>query len=158
MRPTVQELWRPIVNRAEAAYPALGGLRLVYCLEADREHEESERQYAHVTPEHGFNTVCVAHAFDDLRTPYQLGILVHEIGHLLGNLYFTSDHSEDDANTFGQLATGIHVVWRGPHRLEYSEVPAWLKKDIVSFRRSSPGSSKASAKRSRRTRRKQRTT
>jgi hypothetical protein len=52
------------------------------CPQADREHRESKRQYAHVHHRRG-NVVCVCRAFFRLPWRIRLGLLLHEIGHLI---------------------------------------------------------------------------
>ena len=52
------------------------------CALANREHEESKRQYAHVGHKDG--TICVANAFFSLPLEFRWGILYHELGHLAG--------------------------------------------------------------------------
>lgn len=56
-------------------------IRWRFCKEAEREHERSQRQYAH-TFHHG-DIICLCHAFWDLPPAYRDGILLHEAGHLL---------------------------------------------------------------------------
>lgn len=54
-----------------------------HCGEADAEHAESMRQYAHTYHRAG-NVICVAQAFFDLPPKIKAGILFHEMGHLAG--------------------------------------------------------------------------
>lgn len=51
------------------------------CRDADREHEKSQRQYAHVY--HRQNVICVARDFYKLPNRHRLALLLHEVGHLL---------------------------------------------------------------------------
>ncbi len=56
-------------------------VRVQPCPRAEREHRRSRRQYAHV-----FHApppiVCAARAFWALPARHQVGVLVHELGHL----------------------------------------------------------------------------
>ena len=77
-------------------------LNIRHCKLADDEHRRSKRQYAHVG--HYKRTVCVADAFYELPREYRIGILVHEVGHLLGAI------DEEEADVLGIRATGIPIV------------------------------------------------
>lgn len=86
------------------------------CERAELEHEESPRQFAHIF--HHANQICVAPQFYDLPQTYQVGILLHEIGH-----YGLKDHrhGEKDADYMAFLLSGVHVLrrsWKGAKRLE----------------------------------------
>lgn len=51
------------------------------CAQANQEHHDSQRQYAHVFHKDG--VICVAHAFWTLPERLRLAILLHEAGHIL---------------------------------------------------------------------------
>lgn len=55
--------------------------RLAWCVVADADHKKNKRQYAHTY--HRKNVICLANKFLKLPKKYQLGILFHEIGHLI---------------------------------------------------------------------------
>ena len=55
--------------------------KLVHCKLAQKEHNESRRQYAHVF--HVPNQICLAYEFADLPERFRLGLLMHELGHIL---------------------------------------------------------------------------
>ena len=55
--------------------------RVEHCSLADKEHQESGRQYAHVFHRNG--AICVSSAFESLPTRLKIAILLHETGHLL---------------------------------------------------------------------------
>lgn len=57
-------------------------VRIKHCNDADKEHEKNIRQYAHVDHEPGI--ICVCKEFSKLPNEHQIGIIGHEIGHLLG--------------------------------------------------------------------------
>lgn len=55
---------------------------VVGCPEAEQDHAEDERVFAHTF--HVPKTVCVARAFENLKDGHKLGIMLHEFGHLYG--------------------------------------------------------------------------
>lgn len=57
-------------------------MQVVLCKRADKEHEQSIRQYAHT--QHYKETICLSQAFYKLPLELKVGIILHEIGHLLG--------------------------------------------------------------------------
>ncbi len=123
-----QQFFIKLMYRVIPNFTRLNGLLLATCSETEKEHQLSPRQYAHTG--HKKNTICICEAFAELSDEFSLGILVHEIGHAVALAYpdlIAEDHSEDEANYIGELATGIKVHWRGENRLEWSEVPSWLK-------------------------------
>jgi hypothetical protein len=61
------------------------------------------------------NQVCVAKAFDGLPEKYRLGILMHELGHILAG----PEGSEGAANRAITAVHGIPVSYGGPLDLEY---------------------------------------
>lgn len=52
------------------------------CQVANIEHELSKRQYAHVN-HHEDNIICIANAIWSLPDSHLLGVLAHEVGHLI---------------------------------------------------------------------------
>lgn len=95
-------------------------LKFKHCKQADREHEQSKRQYAHVG--HYLNTICVAHTFCKLPIKYQFGIFYHEIGHILLSSVI---HTEQDANKIIKQEFGItikHANSKYGRHLEYVNV------------------------------------
>lgn len=68
------QLLQPILDAVVA--------QVEYCSEIDQQRQAGdERAYAHV--DHHPDVICVAHAFDELPADNQVGILLHEVGHLL---------------------------------------------------------------------------
>jgi len=67
-----------------------------FCKEADLEHQESRRQYAHTGHIEG-DIICVASAFNFLDPSHQRGLVLHELGHLL-LIDSHPSHSERDAD------------------------------------------------------------
>lgn len=76
-------------------------IRIKLCKDADAEHHKSERQYAHVG--HRKGTICIAYAFNRLPLKLQLGILLHELGHLAGA------EGEDEADRLATKLFGVKV-------------------------------------------------
>lgn len=64
-------------------------IKIRHCHVADKEHDDCKRQYAHTYhfgSDDNFNApeiICVAKSFNNLPIEHQMGILAHEIGHLL---------------------------------------------------------------------------
>ena len=54
---------------------------LRHCLKADQEHKCTSRQFAHMN--HYSNTICYAGVLLGMSNAVQLGILAHEVGHLI---------------------------------------------------------------------------
>jgi hypothetical protein len=89
------------------------------CKDADREHESSNRQYAHCFHKDGI--ICVARAFYSLPQRYIYGILLHEVGHILAG----RGGGEQAANLAAYKYSGVRVRYRARSRygdqLEYVE-------------------------------------
>jgi hypothetical protein len=64
------------------------------CSSADKEHAVSNRQYAHVHHMKD-DVICVAGAWITLPLEMEMGLIAHEVGHLLVG---RTDHSEDEAD------------------------------------------------------------
>lgn len=81
-------------------------VRWRHCVQADEEHRENLRQYAHTY--HYAETICLAKSFWQLPKSYRDGIILHEIGHLLAG----PQGNEDDANRAVEQWSGakIHYV------------------------------------------------
>jgi hypothetical protein len=91
------------VNAAlECASHGLGAL-LRHCEEAEREHAENRRQYAHTF--HFPETICIVEAFWRLPKRHRDGIILHEFGHLVAG----PDASESEANEAVERLTGAVV-------------------------------------------------
>jgi hypothetical protein len=83
------------------------------CPLVEREHREARRQYAHVF--HIANQVCVARAIAELPEKYRLGILMHELGHIMAG----PKGSEEAANNAVFEQTGIRIYYGGNSNLEF---------------------------------------
>jgi hypothetical protein len=62
--------------------PTLLGVMVARCPLADEEHARSVRQYGHTFCQ-APPVVCVAAAWEQLPEGHRLGVLAHEVGHLL---------------------------------------------------------------------------
>ena len=76
-------------------------VRVHWCLEADKEHEEAQRQYAHTG--HYGGIVCVANAYFDLPPRIRVGILLHEFAHVAGA------EGEREADRLAKVLFGIEI-------------------------------------------------
>lgn len=78
----------------------------------DRKDPVRTRHYAHVG--HCKNKVCVASAFERLPQKYQVGILLHEFGHVL-----TDGGDEMQADVAIHEMTGVVIEYDKEQALEY---------------------------------------
>jgi hypothetical protein len=85
---------------------------------ADKEHKLSERQYAHVHHAKGY-TICVAGAWLMLPLHTEMGLIAHEVGHLLAG---ETEHTEAEADRLGNKFFKVTVKYRNTvygDRLQY---------------------------------------
>ncbi len=110
---------------AALADPDLADIRRSACKAVEAAHEESPRVFCHVFHEPGF--ICIAQDFEELDDPFQLGILLHEFGHLA-----TESEKENHADAWVRETLGIP--------LEYRETLEWVPIEEVqeSYRRLVP--------------------
>lgn len=78
------------------------------CRLADKEHRHSLRQYAHVHHVKD-NVICIAEAWADLPISNMMGLIAHEVGHLLMG---ETDHSEDEADDAGNKFFRVKIKYR----------------------------------------------
>ena len=79
-------------------------IKVIHCPLADDEHKYmGKRQYAHVFHHNDNRRVCVAKAFFKLPKRFQMGLIIHEIGHLFGAI------RERDADILGSEICGIEI-------------------------------------------------
>ena len=86
------------------------------CKDVQEEHRKSKRQYAHVF--HIPGQVCLADEFEQLPEKNRLGILMHELGHIIAG----PSKGELAANRAAENAFGILIKYgRSKHGqdLEY---------------------------------------
>jgi len=92
-------------------------VRIKLCEQARAEHSKSCRQFAHVF--HKPKTICVCPEFYNLPQSFQVGILLHEIGHL--GFGPEENHTENEADRIAFYLSGVQVFRRryaGMNRLE----------------------------------------
>lgn len=68
---------------------------VIHCKNADKDHKEYMRQYAH-TFHKGNNVICVAREFFDLPDEHYYGLLAHEIGHILAGEKEKREYKADE--------------------------------------------------------------
>jgi len=85
---------------------------------------DTVRMYAHVGHMDGY--VCVSHDFGDLPEATAIGILLHELGHLL------CPNGEPSADLIIKKKFGIEIKYSPEFELQYvdPEVVEWFEKDI----------------------------
>lgn len=76
------------------------------CAQANQEHHDCQRQYAHVFHKDG--VICVAHAFWTLPERLRLAILLHEAGHILAG----PRGGEVAANRAAERYSGVPIAYR----------------------------------------------
>ena len=74
------------------------------CTLVERDHKNDSRVYAHVF--HKPDTICLCRAFDGLEGGHRVGIMLHEIGHLM------SDGGEAEADLWVQDKLDIDIDFR----------------------------------------------
>lgn len=125
MTATVPRLFALIRERGAELIPLLARVRLRRCPDADLEHTARWRQFMHYG--HLTDTLCYASATEKLDLEWKVGLVAHELGHAAADLLgFWVKHSERDANRLGSAILGAQVRYRGEHKLEFAETPAWL--------------------------------
>ena len=115
-------LLRRVRTRSVSAGKKLEGTRVERCAVANREHRKSWRQFMHVGHKPGI--ICCADDAYNLPRANQIGLLVHELGHLL---LMPAEHDEPAANKAGEKATSLSVWYDGPFHLEKVVIPPWLE-------------------------------
>lgn len=92
-------------------------IKLRHCREVDEDHKRSCRQYAHTY--HYKDTICVAKAFDKLPIQHKLGLIVHEVGHILVG---KANHKESQADREANKYFGVRILYKDSKygkRLQY---------------------------------------
>lgn len=83
------------------------------CSQADTEHKNSQRQYAHTFHRQG--VICVSKAFWQLPERTRIAILLHEAGHILAG----QRAGEVAANNAAERYSGVAIEYRdSPHGQE----------------------------------------
>lgn len=78
------------------------------CTLADKEHRISDRQYAHTYHAKG-HVICVAGAWLTLPIETEMGLIAHEVGHLLAG---NTDHSETEADRLANMFFKVTIRYR----------------------------------------------
>ena len=81
-----------------------------FCKDADKEHADSQRQYAHTfcDDRHALSVVCVSRAYIDIPRDHRDGLLAHEIGHMLAG-HGSSEAAADEAF---RVLTGVKIRYK----------------------------------------------
>jgi hypothetical protein len=88
------------------------------CKAADEEHKISKRQYAHVHHIKG-DIICVARDWVNLPIDTEMGLIAHEIGHLLaGNIAHSEEEADKLANKFFKITIRYRNTLHG-NNLQY---------------------------------------
>lgn len=83
-------------------------LTIRQCRIAGIEHNKSYRQYAHTHHMKG-DVICVTAAWKIIPIEYKMGLIAHEIGHLLvGEV----DHSESEADRLANMFFDIKIRYK----------------------------------------------
>lgn len=75
--------------------------RISWCPIAQADHKKSKRQYAHTF--HRKNTICICKQFLLLPKRNQIGILCHEVGHLIAGPRANEEQADIAANGFFRI-------------------------------------------------------
>ena len=78
----------------------------------DPDEDDYGRAYAHVG--HRKNTICVGHGFFDLPGNYQLALIFHEIGHIIGD---TDDEKTADKIVYDLF--GVTICYDDENELQH---------------------------------------
>ena len=86
------------------------------CRMAEKDHHDDLRVYAHVF--HGPDmTICLCKAYSKLTLGHKIGIMVHEIGHLM------SDGGEAEADLWVHEHLGINI--------DFKATVQWVEPEVV---------------------------
>lgn len=105
------------------------------CSIADKDHKASLRQYAH-TFHHKDNVICITSEWITLSIDHQMGLIAHEVGHLLNG---PIEHTEEEADRVANKFFNIHIKYKDSQygkRLQYlslndtMNVWEWLEDNI----------------------------
>ena len=84
-------------------------VELIYCTQADREHQEVSRRFAHTA--HHPMTICFSRALLDMPKAVQYGILAHEFGHIIQERY-DLPYDEMGADMLIEQYAGIKIIYK----------------------------------------------
>lgn len=113
-------LFRRVRTAVGRRSPSMKQIRMdLGCPEARRDHDANPRYYCHAFHRRG--KICCAGAMVFLPKTYQVGILLHEFGHLGGG------RDELAADRWVMKRLGVPLLYRGPQSLEWAS-PEYIRK------------------------------
>lgn len=101
-----------IFNRIKSVviteFPYMFRVKIATCPDAEAEHLESPRQYAHTFCQRLYDEIiCVAPAIEELPAQYIRGLLWHEFGHLIAG----PESSEKEADESIYALFGVRIMY-----------------------------------------------
>lgn len=92
-------------------YPALRRIKLRHCMDVEREHEASWRQFAHSI--HVNNSICYSYSMEELEEAQRQGIFMHEFGHIFCDKYpyLWPDNEDEDADQVCEEEFGVPIFY-----------------------------------------------
>lgn len=102
---TTEEAFNTVKAVVVATDPSLRTIQLVRCGLIEQDHVDSPRVFCHVF--HKPTCICCAFDFEYLDDPFQLGIFLHEFGHL-----GAASEIEEDADIWVADNLGITIKYR----------------------------------------------
>jgi len=105
---------------AERKCPELKGIKHAWCDECDAAHDQEPRQLSHTY--HRPKTICWARAITDQAVEHQIGICLHEYGHLLAGDCGSVVDDEAGADLAVLDRMGVEIRYVGPHELQTVEL------------------------------------
>lgn len=101
-----------VAKGTDHSFPARISIRVDCPAMIRRRKLEGERALAQIAC-HGKRTICVSSALAWTPASIELGVLAHEIGHMLAD-----GPSQKDADEFAELLFGVKIRYVGPLRLQ----------------------------------------
>jgi hypothetical protein len=100
--------------------PSLAHVRHEWCEACDAAHDQEPRQFAH--SHHLPGVICWARASTDLPVEHQLGIGLHEYGHVLAGDQGSEFDDEGAADEAVLKRFGVEIKYVGPHELQWVDL------------------------------------
>ena len=121
----------PIGKLTEKDRSAITALKVQKCSDIDAEAgprtvQERARMYAHVG--HVPGVICIASDFEELPMTHQIGVLLHEIGHVLA-----CKGGEPQADIACKEKLGVTIQYDGVLELQYVDplTVVWIEKPLT---------------------------
>lgn len=93
MKGRVEALFEICKEHAMLRFPWMKGVQVEFCKLADQHHQKKWRNFAHTN--HHVYTVCFAKAAEqDLTDEEILGVIAHELGHIVGTRLRYPEHAQ----------------------------------------------------------------